>query len=197
MNILNYLTILLMVFFGGVIENPMKGELENIENKIEIRAAYDLPPMESTNTNIIIEKSRSTIVYMELIYENRKEWDMPYKKDKQIRCSIDNSQEYDALWDLLLKEDVFELRELRIGNTKDALLYSDLPSFTAPTIYFYFFDGKKEHEFSCLDIEKIVGDKRYLNVFRLLKNFIEKHHCDRAVPDWLTRPFRDKAAKTE
>lgn len=172
MNIPNYLTILLMVFFGGAIGNPIKGELENIENKIEIRAAYDLPPMVSTNTKITIKKRKNTIVCMELIYEIRREWDKPYKKDKQIRYRIDNSQEYDALWDLLLEEDVFELRELKIGNTKDALLYSDLPSFTAPTIFFYFFDGKKEHEYSCLDIEKIVGDKRYLNAFRLLKNLV-------------------------
>jgi hypothetical protein len=193
MNISNYLTILLIVFFGGAIENPMNGELGDIENKIEIRAAYDLPPMVSTNTKITIEKRKNTIVCMELIYEIRKEWDKQYKKDKQIRCRIDNSQEYDALWDLLLEEDVFELRELKIGNTKDALLYSDLPSFTAPTI----FDGKKEHEYSCLDIEKIVGDKRYLNVLRLLKNFIEKYHCDQAVPDWLTRPLREKYNKKE
>jgi len=196
MNAALYSFVVSLFILTGVVCIPLQHNKEDLESKIELHASYDLPPNVSTNTKIVIEKREKGPIRMNFVYEIYTEWDKPYKIDKQASCTINVSQDYNILWVSLLKEDVFELETIDYQGD-DYLLYSSPPGIPSPVVYFNFSFGEKKKNYSCLDIEKIAGDKRYLNVLRLLKNFIEKHHCDQAVPDWLTRPFQEKPTKTE
>jgi hypothetical protein len=196
MNAAFYSFFVIFFLLTRVVGMPHQHNKENLDSKIELHAAYDLPPNVSTNTIIIIEKKENGPIRMNLVYEIYTEWDKPYRIDKQSNCAINDSQDYDLLWVSLLKEDVFELETIDFQGD-DYLLYSSPPGIPSPVVYFNFSFGEKKKSYSCLDIEKIVGDKRYLNVLRLLKNFIEKHHCNQVVPDWLTRPLREKFIKKE
>lgn len=179
-----------------VVGMPHQHNVEGIDSKIELHAIYDLPPNVSTNTKIILEKKKNVPIRMNFVYEIYAKWDTSYQIDKQSSCEIGDSHDYEILWASLLKEDVFELETIDFQGD-DYLLYSSPPGIPSPVIHFSFSFREKKKSYSCLDIEKIVGDKRYLNVLRLLKNFIEKHHCDQAVPDWLTQPLREKCRKKE
>jgi hypothetical protein len=185
-----------LIFLTGVMGSHSQCGEDKLDSKIELHAAYDLPQQASTNTIIVIEKKKNGYVRMNLVYEIYPEWNKPYQIDKQSNCILMANREYEGLWTSLFKEDVFKLKTIDFQGD-DHLLYSSPPGIPSPVIYFSFSSGKMKNDYSCLDIEKIVGDKRYLNVLRILKIFIEKHHCDRAVPDWLTQPFRDKTTKTE
>ena len=196
MNAAFYSFVVSLFLLTGVACMPLQHNKEDLDSKIELHASYDLPPNVSTNTKIVIEKRDKGPIRMNLVYEIYTEWDKPYQIDKQSSCTINDNQDYNLLWASLLKEDVFELETIDFQGD-DYLLYSSPPGIPSPVVYFSFSFGEKKKSYSCLDIEKIVGDKRYLNVLRLLMNFIEKHHCDQAVPDWLTRPLREKCQKKE
>ena len=186
---------LCLLLLAGVMDLQNKCHEGYPESKIELRAVYDLPQKVSTNTTISIERRKGQI-NMNLIYEIYTEWYKPYQTDKQSSCIISDGREYNSLWAALFNEDVFKLETIDYQGD-DYLLYSSPPGIPSTLIHFSFSFGEKKKDYSCLDIEKIVGDKRYLNVFRLLKNFIEKHHCDQTMPDWLTKPFRERPTKTE